>query len=107
MKNFCKSRIHKLRYNGKSYIKITNIKKNLENRNKISKLKYLEGKSLMMNIFNYSNTYKSWVKKFIKKRLAGNKYALKKINISNANNIYFNSETNKNIFKFSFFKKVN
>nr|UXY88251.1 hypothetical protein Cry52Nrm2_p060 [Cryptomonas curvata] len=104
MKNFCKSRVHKLRNNGKSYIKKTNIKKNLENRTKISKLKYLEGKDLMMNIFNYSNTCKSWVKKFIKKRLAG-KYALKKININKANNIYFNSKTNKNIFNLVFSKK--
>jgi hypothetical protein len=106
MKNFCKSKIHKLRNNGKSSVKLTNNNKNLENRNKTFKLKSSEKKGLIMNIFNYSCAYKSWIKKFIKKRLVC-KYALKKINVSKANNIYFNSKTNKNIFKFSFFKKVN
>ncbi len=105
MKNFCKSKIHKLRNNGKSNIKITNLKINLENRIKITKLKSLEEKYLIKNVLNYSNTCKPRVKKFVKKNLIG-KYELKKIKISKSNNIYFNSKTNKNIFKFSFFKKV-
>ncbi len=106
MKNFCKNKSHKFRNNGKSYIKITNKKKSVENPNKIFKMKSLEEKFFIKNIFNYSNINKTKIKKINKKKLVC-KHTLKKIDVIKTNNIYFNSNTNKNIFKFSFFKKVN
>jgi hypothetical protein len=85
-------------------MKSTNAKKDLENQNKIFKIKYSEEKFLIKNILDCSNVCKSCIKKFTKKK-PNCTNTLDKINNSNPNNIYLSSNRNKNIFKFSFFKK--